>query len=113
MPGSTRARIRAHAIDRRTLSQEAADVAGDADALRLIFRAGFSTRGVVTDLSGRGVGLDVVRDAIERLRGSVEVDSVIGEGTHFSLQVPLSVASAQCVMVGVSGRTFALPNSRT
>ena len=83
----------------------------DADALRLIFRAGFSTRGVVTDLSGRGVGLDVVRDAIERLRGSVEVDSVIGEGTHFSLQVPLSVASAQCVMVGVSGSTFALPIS--
>ena len=105
------AKIRAHAVERRTLSQEAADVTSDADALRLIFRAGFSTRGVVTDLSGRGVGLDVVRDAIERLRGSVEVDSVIGEGTHFSLQVPLSVASAQCVMVGVSGRTFALPIS--
>jgi two-component system, chemotaxis family, sensor kinase CheA len=105
------AKIRAHAVERRTLSQEAADVTNDADALRLIFRAGFSTRGVVTDLSGRGVGLDVVRDAIERLRGSVEVDSVIGEGTHFSLQVPLSVASAQCVMVGVSGSTFALPIS--
>jgi two-component system chemotaxis sensor kinase CheA len=105
------ARIRAPAVERRTLSQEAADVTSDADALRLIFRAGFSTRGVVTDLSGRGVGLDVVRDAIERLRGSVEVDSVIGEGTHFSLQVPLSVASAECVMVGVSGRTFALPIS--
>jgi two-component system chemotaxis sensor kinase CheA len=105
------ATIRAHAVERRTLSQEAADVTSDADALRLIFRAGFSTRGVVTDLSGRGVGLDVVRDAIERLRGSVEVDSVIGEGTHFSLQVPLSIASAQCVMVGVSGRTFALPIS--
>ena len=105
------ATIRAHAVERRTLSQEAADVTNDADALRLIFRAGFSTRGVVTDLSGRGVGLDVVRDAIERLRGSVEVDSVIGEGTHFSLQVPLSIASAQCVMVGVSGSTFALPIS--
>ena len=105
------ARIRSHAVDRRTLSQEAADVTSDAETLRLIFRAGFSTRGVVTDLSGRGVGLDVVRDAIERLRGSVEVDSVIGEGARFSLQVPLSVASAQCVMVGVSGMTFALPIS--
>ena len=104
-------RIRSHAVERRTLSQEAADATNDAEALRLIFRAGFSTRGVVTDLSGRGVGLDVVRDAIERLRGSVEVDSVIGEGTHFALQVPLSVATAQCVMVGVSGITFALPIS--
>jgi two-component system, chemotaxis family, sensor kinase CheA len=104
-------RIRSRAIERRTLSQEAADATNDAEALRLIFRAGFSTRGVVTDLSGRGVGLDVVRDAIERLRGSVEVDSVIGEGTHFALQVPLSVATAQCVMVGVSGITFALPIS--
>jgi two-component system chemotaxis sensor kinase CheA len=53
----------------------------------------------------------VVRDAIERLRGSVEVDRVVGEGTRFSLQVPLSVATAQCVMVGVSGITFALPIS--
>lgn len=104
-------RIRSHAVERRTLSQEAADATNDAEALRLIFRAGFSTRGVVTDLSGRGVGLDVVRDAIERLRGSVEVDSAIGEGTHFALQVPLSVATAQCVMVGVSGITFALPIS--
>ena len=103
--------IRSHAVERGTLSQEAAEVTGDAEALRLIFRAGFSTRGVVTDLSGRGVGLDVVRDAIERLRGSVEIDSAPGEGTRFSLQVPLSVASAQCVMVGVSGMTFALPIS--
>jgi two-component system chemotaxis sensor kinase CheA len=104
-------RIRAHAVERRALSQEAAEVTNDAEALRLIFRAGFSTRGVVTDLSGRGVGLDVVRDAIERLRGSVEVDSVVGQGTRFSLRVPLSVATAQCVMVGVSGITFALPIS--
>ncbi len=103
--------IRAHAVERRTLSLEAADATNDAEALRLIFRAGFSTREEVTDLSGRGVGLDVVRDAIERLRGSVEVDSVVGEGTHFSLQVPLSIASAQCVMVAVAGISFAIPIS--
>ncbi len=103
--------IRAHAVGRRTLSQEAADATNDAEALRLIFRAGFSTCEEVTDLSGRGVGLDVVRDAIERLRGSVDVDSVVGEGTHFSLQVPLSIASAQCVMVGVGGISFAIPIS--
>ena len=96
---------------RGVLSQEAADATNDVEALRLIFRAGFSTRDEVTDLSGRGVGLDVVRDAIERLRGSVEVRSEVGEGTHFSLTVPLSVATAQCVMVRVADVTFALPIS--
>jgi two-component system chemotaxis sensor kinase CheA len=105
------ARIRSTAVERGVLSKEAADATNDADSLRLIFRAGFSTRGVVTDLSGRGVGLDVVRDAVERLRGSVDVDSTAGEGTRFSLRVPLSVATAQCVMVSVGGTTFALPIS--
>jgi two-component system chemotaxis sensor kinase CheA len=99
------------AVERGVLSQEAADATNDAEALRLVFRAGFSTREEVTDLSGRGVGLDVVRDAIERLRGSVEVQSVVGEGTRFSLTVPLSVATAQCVMVRVARITFALPIS--
>jgi two-component system, chemotaxis family, sensor kinase CheA len=103
--------IRALAVVRGVLSQEAADATNDAEALRLIFKAGFSTRDEVTDLSGRGVGLDVVRDAIERLRGSVEVASVVGEQTRFSLTVPLSVATAQCVMVRVAGVTFALPIS--
>jgi two-component system chemotaxis sensor kinase CheA len=105
------ARIRSTAVRRGVLSKEAADATNDADSLRLIFRAGFSTRGVVTDLSGRGVGLDVVRDAVERLRGSVDVDSTAGEGTRFSLRVPLSVATAQCVMVSVAGTAFALPIS--
>ena len=103
--------IRALAVQRGVLSQEAADATNDVEALRLIFKAGFSTREEVTDLSGRGVGLDVVRDAIERLRGSVEVESALGEWTRFALQVPLSVATAQCVMVRVGDVTFALPIS--
>jgi two-component system, chemotaxis family, sensor kinase CheA len=103
--------IRTLAVQRGVLSQEAADATNDTEALRLIFRAGFSTREEVTDLSGRGVGLDVVRDSIERLRGSVEVESAIGEGTRFSLVVPLSVATVQCVMVRVADRPFALPIS--
>jgi two-component system chemotaxis sensor kinase CheA len=103
--------IRALAVQRGVLSQEAADATNAAEALRLIFRAGFSTRDEVTDLSGRGVGLDVVRDAVERLRGSVEVESVLGDGTRFTLQLPLSVATAQCVMVRVADVTFALPIS--
>jgi two-component system, chemotaxis family, sensor kinase CheA len=103
--------IRALAVQRGVLSQEAADATNDSEALRLIFRAGFSTRDEVTDLSGRGVGLDVVRDAVERLRGSVEVESVLGDGTRFTLQLPLSVATAQCVMVRVADVAFALPIS--
>jgi two-component system chemotaxis sensor kinase CheA len=101
--------VRTLAVHGGVLSEEAAEVTSDHEALRLIFRPGFSTSSTVTDLSGRGVGLDAVRDAVERLRGSVDVDSVIGQGTRFTLRLPLSVATTLCLLVRIGEERFALP----
>ncbi len=81
----------------------------DRDAIQLIFSDGFSTAAQVTDLSGRGVGLDVVLKAIERLNGLVEAESIPGVGTKFIIQLPLTLAIISALLVEVAGRTFALP----
>jgi two-component system chemotaxis sensor kinase CheA len=81
----------------------------DREAIALIFRAGLSTSPVVTGLSGRGVGLDVVRDAVERLHGSADVHTVAGAGTTFVLSLPLSVSTMHCLLIEAAGQTFALP----
>lgn len=81
----------------------------DRQAMSLIFRSGLTTRPIITDLSGRGVGLDVVREVAERLHGSVDVESRRGAGTAVTLCLPLSISSMQCLLVGVEGQTFALP----
>jgi two-component system chemotaxis sensor kinase CheA len=104
-------RVRATAIERGIGSANAIRALGDREALRLVFRPGLSTSGAVTDISGRGVGLDVVRDAVERLHGAVDVSSEPGVGTTFTLSLPLSVATTQCLLVGVGERRFALPIS--
>ncbi len=101
--------VRSVAVQGGVLSQEAAEVTSDDEALRLIFRPSFSTSPTVTDLSGRGVGLDAVRDAVERLRGFVDVHSVVGEGTKFTLRLPLSVATTLCLLVRIGDERFALP----
>jgi two-component system, chemotaxis family, sensor kinase CheA len=77
--------------------------------LDLVFRSGFSTADQVTGLSGRGVGLDVVREHVERLHGTIVVDTEIGRGTRFFLELPLTVATTLCLLVGVAGRPFGLP----
>jgi two-component system, chemotaxis family, sensor kinase CheA len=79
------------------------------EAVSLVFHSGLSTSPAVTDLSGRGVGLDVVGEAVARLHGSVEVDTRPGAGTTFTLYLPLSVSTVSCLLVEVGGQTFALP----
>jgi two-component system chemotaxis sensor kinase CheA len=79
--------------------------------VQLIFAQGFSTREAVTDLSGRGVGLDVVLKSIERLNGLIEVETVPGVGTKFIIQLPLTLAIISVLLVEVSGRTYAVPLS--
>ncbi len=81
----------------------------DADAFALIFRAGFSTAEKVTDVSGRGVGMDVVRTGIESLRGRVEVASQPGAGSTFTIRLPLTMAIADAMLVGLSDRRYLLP----
>jgi two-component system, chemotaxis family, sensor kinase CheA len=83
----------------------------DREAVQLIFSQGFSTRESITDVSGRGMGLDVVLKSIERLNGLVEVETVPGVGTKFIIQLPLTLAIISVLLVEVSGRTYAVPLS--
>src|SRR6266550_2221430 len=102
-------RVRAAAVQGGLLGARAAQDVSDRDAIPLIFRTGLSTSPLVTDLSGRGVGLDVVRDAVERLHGSIDVHSAVDRGTTFVLSLPLSVSSIHCLLLEAGGQTFALP----
>ena len=79
------------------------------DAYNFIFRQGFSTASTVTEESGRGVGLDVVRDAVTRLRGTIEVESKLGQGTTFTMKFPISLQIARAVLVKVGNSTYAIP----
>ena len=82
----------------------------DEDALsETLFSAGFTTRDQVSEISGRGVGLDVVRQMLKQLEGSVRLHSTPGAGTRFSLLVPISRAVTRAVAVGVAGETYAFP----
>jgi two-component system chemotaxis sensor kinase CheA len=103
------ARVRAKAVERGLVTAEAAERLGDSEAIGLIYRSGFSTAPIITDLSGRGVGLDVVRESIERLHGMIDVDSTSGQGTRFTFVLPLSVSTTPCLLVAAAGQTFALP----
>jgi two-component system chemotaxis sensor kinase CheA len=99
-------------VRRRALEKglvRADEVLSDKDAVQLIFSEGFSTARTVTDLSGRGVGLDVVLKSIEKLNGLVEAESLPGAGTKFTIQLPLTLAIISALMVEVSGETYAVP----
>jgi two-component system chemotaxis sensor kinase CheA len=87
------------------------EVLADREAVQLIFSPGFSTTEQITDLSGRGVGLDVVLKAIERLNGLVEVETVSGVGTKFTIQLPLTLAIISALLVEVGTHTYAIPLS--
>ncbi len=79
------------------------------DIINLLFRPGFSTAEKITDLSGRGVGLDVVKSKIESLNGTVEVDSDLGKGSKFTIRLPLTLAIIQALMVNLADEKYALP----
>lgn len=102
-------RIRAAAVSKGIIDAEAAQRLSDEEALDLIFASGFSTAKKVTELSGRGVGMDVVRTNVERLNGSVRVKSQVGKGTTFELRLPLTLAIMPALMVAVRGQTYAVP----
>jgi two-component system chemotaxis sensor kinase CheA len=83
----------------------------DQEALYAIFRSGMSTSDSVNDVSGRGVGLDVVRAQLERMRGRVQVSTEPGAGTKFRITVPVSLAFAPCLIVGTGGERYAIPKA--
>ena len=100
-------RIRAKAVARGLVPADA--VLDDRDTLELIFAAGFSTAEQVSDLSGRGVGLDVVRRNVERVRGKVAIESAVGRGTTFTIAMPLTLAIIEGLIVAVGGERFVIP----
>jgi two-component system, chemotaxis family, sensor kinase CheA len=102
-------KVKAKAIEKGVITAENAEGMSEREALWLIFRSGFSTKQEVTDLSGRGVGMDVVREHIERLHGMIDVESTLGEGSKFTLSVPLSVATTRCLLVQAGGQVFGIP----
>jgi two-component system chemotaxis sensor kinase CheA len=101
------ARIRRKAVERGLVAADA--VLDTRDTLDLIFAPGFSTAETVTDVSGRGVGMDVVRRNLERVRGKVEIDSVPGAGTTFTILMPLTLAIIEGLIVSVAGQRFVIP----
>lgn len=103
------AKIRRLALEKGVIDRAAAERMSDREAISLIFAPGFSTATVVTDISGRGVGMDVVRTNIEKLGGYIEVDSEIGVGTTVMLRLPLTLAIIPCLVVGVGEARFAVP----
>lgn len=102
-------KIRRKAIEKGMISQEDADKLDDADAVRLIFLPGFSTAEQITDISGRGVGMDVVRSKIESLSGHVDVETKIDEGSVFKIKLPLTLAIIQAMLVKVQEEMYAIP----
>lgn len=101
--------LRSKAVEKGLISEREADSMTDKEAYGLIFRAGFSTAKVVTNVSGRGVGMDVVKTNIEKLNGIIDVESVLGEGTILKLKIPLTLAIIQSLLVGVQEEFYAIP----
>jgi two-component system, chemotaxis family, sensor kinase CheA len=101
--------IRAKAVEKGIMDKDAADRLSENEAFNLIFHAGFSTKAEISDISGRGVGMDVVKTKIAQLNGSIDVHSELGEGTEISIKVPLTLAILPTLMVVVSKQIFALP----
>lgn len=105
--GLNREKILAKAVERGLI--DGGRELSESDALKLIWHPGFSTAEQVTDVSGRGVGMDVVKRSIESLRGRIEVDSVVGEGTTFTLRLPLTMAITDAMLVRVGRQRYLLP----
>jgi two-component system chemotaxis sensor kinase CheA len=103
--------IRRTAVARGLIDEADAGALSDADAHRLIFIQGFSTAAAVTELSGRGVGLDVVKRTVERLEGTVSVDSTPGRGSTFLFRLPVTLAATRVLVVAAAGERYALPLS--
>ncbi len=102
-------KLKAKAVDKGLLSAEEAEQLDDRGAFDLIFRAGFSTAEQVSDVSGRGVGMDVVRDTISKLKGSIVIDSELGRGSRMELRLPLTLAITQVLAARVGGELVAIP----
>jgi len=104
-------KIREKAVKEGYVAQAASSSLTKEDLTNLIFQSGFSTSGSISNISGRGVGMDVVRETVENLKGSISVESVLGEGTAFTILVPLSIAALMGFPVECGGMKFIIPST--
>lgn len=102
-------KLRSKVVEKKLMSREEANNLDDQEAIELIFMAGFSTAEKVTDISGRGVGMDVVKNNIKNLKGNVSLSSTLGKGTKITLALPLTLAIIDALIVEVGGDTYAIP----
>lgn len=102
-------KVKKKALERGTITEQQAETMTDKDFIDLLFRPSFSTADQISDISGRGVGLDVVKTKIESLGGSIEARTVKGEGSTFMIQLPLTLAIIQALMVEVGNEKYAIP----
>ncbi|PCK10063.1 MAG: chemotaxis protein CheA [Alteromonadaceae bacterium] len=101
--------LRSKAVEKGLYDADAASRLTDPEAFNLIFAPGFSTKTEISDVSGRGVGMDVVKTKINQLNGTIEINSIVDEGTKIIIKVPLTLAIMPTLMIGVAAQTFALP----
>ncbi|HEY2493265.1 MAG TPA: chemotaxis protein CheA [Paenibacillus sp.] len=105
------AKMRKSALDKGIISSEESVLLSDREAIHLIFRPGFSTASRVSDVSGRGVGMDIVRSHIEKLNGLIDIDTELGQGTCFKIKLPLTLAIIIGLLVKLNDQTFIIPMS--
>ncbi len=103
--------LRQKAVEKGLMDRESAARLDEHDCFNLIFLPGFSTKAEISDISGRGVGMDVVKTRISQLNGTIDIESRMGEGTTLKIKVPLTLAILPTLMVKVQGRKFSLPMS--
>ncbi len=101
--------IKRKAVEKGVIDEKTAANLSDKDALNLIFAPGFSTKDKATEISGRGVGMDVVKTNIQKLNGIIEINSIPGQGSSIILKLPLTVAIIQTLIVGIGDEVFAIP----
>ena len=102
-------KLKASAVRKGLVTEAAAAAMSDRDALGLIFASGFSTAAVLSDISGRGVGMDIVKSNLEKVGGRILVDSIVGKGSKFTIHLPLTLAIVRAVLVEATGGTYVLP----
>ena len=107
--GINPARVRAKAVEKSLVTAEQAAAMSDHEAMRLVFAPGFSTAEKITNVSGRGVGMDVVKTNIEKIGGQVDIQSKLGEGTTLKIKIPLTLAIIPALMVAAGGDRYAIP----
>ena len=101
--------LKQKSVEKGIITEKEADQMSEKEAFGLIFRPGFSTAAQVTSVSGRGVGMDVVKTNIEKLNGMIDIDSEVGQGTSMKLKIPLTLAIIQALLVGVQEEYYAIP----